>query len=447
MGLRSMYVIYIVGHAFNISSFSCNVSTGRTPSEVKETVKFLGDGRAPEKELTVLHQQVVFFDLAQSRSSWATAWSKLLQAPTKDLKDHMFQEVPVLKNMNWDTASQIRNRNLRSFLPNMVEESAAAEVEVEEEIEKNQAQTKNAETERRGQDNADGPAKLTTVVKLGDINKFSDLDCDGQPATRGLLDESMDAFSMRVWNLDAAFINLVQSKLQVLIWLQYRNHISKSSYANEICIDLSKKGADQVVISKELASKEGFEMFMAGTVSMHPQGELGKGHYPLCSLFGVNFFLNGPKDLGALDAVVPAWSTKVVTRNDQAFFEMKHRNQKALLYITADGNLQIQWANQVSDKFLKLVRLSKAFAFATEDEKEKMKNQVREYQAEIEAKEEEGISHDFEYFRTWFGKAETVQNAPFADGLEFEVRLLGFSLFTFHFAGGAGLACLLGLID
>ncbi len=429
MGLRSMYVIFIVGHAFKISSFSCNFSTGRTLSEVTETVKLLGEGRASEKELTELHQQVVFFDLAQSRSSWAISWSKLLQTPTKDLKDHMFQEVPVLKKMNWDTASKIRNRNLRSFLPNMMEEQAEAAEEIEKEQDAKQAEQ---DAEKK---NVEAPVKSTTVVKVGDINKFSDLDCNGEAATRGLLDESMDAFSLKVCNLDAAFINLVQSKLQTLVWLQYRKHISKDSPANDICIDLSKKGTDQVVIPKDIARKEGFEMFMAGTVSMHPQGEIGKGHYPLCSLFGVNFFLNGPRDLGALDAVVPAWSTKVVTRNDQAFFELKSKKEKAFLYITADGTLQMQWASQVSDKFRKLVRLGKAFASATEDEKDQMQVRVEEFQETLEANEQEGI--ECANFRPWFGKAVDV---PFADGLEFEVRFLGFSLFTFYFVG-AGLVC------
>ena len=177
------------------------------------------------------------------------------------------------------------------------------------------------------------------------------------------LDESYDAFLLGMEDFDAAFLFMVQHKLQYIVSSLYSAHLRENEPARSISIDLSKKANEAVVITKELVLQGEFEMMMAGTVSMVPQGKAGQDHNLLCTVLGVPFYINGPKDVFASDCVIPAWSTKIVNRNDMAFFCVEKRQEPVIMYFSGgDTGIHVQLKKDISDKFTSVLTVHEAFA-------------------------------------------------------------------------------------
>ena len=183
--------------------------------------------------------------------------------------------------------------------------------------------------------------------------------------------------------------------------------------ARSVGIDLSKKASEAVLISKELAQQDGFEMMMAGTVSMVPQGKAGVDHNPLFTVFGVPFYINGPKDVFASDCVVPAWSTKVVNRNDMAFFCAENRREPVIMYFSGgDSGIHVQLKKDISEKFGSVLSIHEAFA-------SRSKNGQQEIATRFEL---DGADTDTSEKIPWYVKRQ----GPML-GLEFDLSLLGTS--------------------
>ena len=280
---------------------------------------------------------------------------------------------------------------------------------------------------------ADGDAekseksKPSTVVSLGLINSmtFSTTSLDAD-----MLDESIDAHSLNMNSLDSTFLSILQSKLQSLLWLAYHEYMMATPLVHQVGIDLSKKGADAILLSQSLVLEPRFSLMLAGTVSLYPHGQAGRDHHVLCTLFGVTFYINAPKDLGALDTVIAGWATKIVSRNDMAFFNLAHSFEKVILYFAKDGQMQLQFAAHMSEKMESLLIKTTAFDSASDQEKAPLKK------ARDDAKAAEAFeppeSWAFNGKVQWFKSAEYVKSPYVARALEFKLKLLGPVLF-FHF--------------
>ena len=388
LGLRSAYVLHILTEALKINSFhllcgqaghgdpTARNQLSRTLARLSSCHTDIGDATEPADKL--LGQQLLFFDLAQSALSWPGAWHDLLAASadsSSSLQDVMFDQVPVLKRMEW-CADHVPEGQLSlpsmPLVPNMFDGSNSP--------------NESSENKDDQEAHADGKAKVDvhtkqevesdqkkTIVSLDAIHRFADAPGNTELPVNWLLDESIDAFSMRVDQLDTGFLQMLQTRLQFAVWAAYGGFLRSNPAAREIAIDLSKKGADAVVISKDLGTREKLGMMLAGSVSMYPQGQLGKEHYPLCTLFGVTFYINAPKDLTSLESVIPGWMCKVVSRNDLAYFQVVSEQVTYVLYVTGgDSGLHVQPRADVSERFLSALKVSSAYACAAKEHQDKM---------------------------------------------------------------------------
>lgn len=391
--MRSKYALAVLADALQIHSFHLQLSDGLTKEELFQTVKHLQE-LSPGNQMA---GQLLYFDLAQSTTSWPSAWASLLQANRSHVQEKLFEQVPMLKQLPWDDVLKHHRTSMRSFLPRSTfdhqenQESKGSEMPRDDD---------DKDAEKEDADEEFG----TSIVKIGTLNSFSVLDAK-------ILDDSFDAYKLKVTDLDATFLAIVQSKLQAVVWSMYHSHIQSSS-ASEVAIDLAKKGHESVVVPKDLVTSSDFELMMAGTVSMYPNGNLGKDHYPLCSLFGVTFFVNGPRDFSSLDAVVPAWCAKAVSRNDLAFFDLKSHTEKVLLYMT-DDTLHVKLASKVNPKFRSMMVLEDAFASLHLADRESFM-----MKPSLEDKDKVG-------YNKWYEAFEPLGRNVFAKGIEFDMRLLG----------------------
>ena len=403
LALRSKYLIHIVGEALKIASFQIQLPSGVGMDRLLASLHHMascGEGK--------LQTQLIFFDLAQSTTSWPTAWSTLLAAEKDGLEAEMLQQVPVLKAIPWDEEDKLKERLLRSFLP----ASACLETQVEQAAiadDEDGAKTIDGDGKVSGESKDSGPSLKISVRSLNTYSDFAD-------SKSGIMDGSFDALGMRISALDTTFLSALQASLQHLIWQLYGEYLRKHRSALEVEIDISKKGADAIVISKETAMEDSFSMMMAGTVSLCAQGQLGKDCYPLCNIFGVQFYLNGPKDLASLDVVVPAWSAKVTSRNDQVFFEQESDSLRVMLYLPKDGKIEVVPTDQTHEPLKKLLRTRQAYSTASETVRQTIEQDL------------ENVSPSDDSIRPWFKAASTMPKSSsssfIAEALEFEIRLL-----------------------
>ena len=386
--LRTHYAISLVENALKIDSFVLQCSGMIDRPKLVVTVESL-KASLESGEQQAMAQKLMFYDLAQSVTTWPRAWADLLMTPPSQVSSFVMERVPVLKIImegeHAEGAAQVRQK-LRSYLPSLAfsndpDGEAAAEQGADENgpVRGDQAgQDQDVQDGGAGKVPPGGaPGNSSTapssMLCLEAIHRFAESN------TSQLLDESMDAFIWGKEEFDATFLIMVQHQLQYLVWTMYSGHLRENAAARSVCIDLSKKSADAVVISKSLLTQDKFEMMMAGSVSMTPVGVLGKDHFPLCAVLGVQFYVNSPKDLFALDCVVPAWCTKTVSRNDMAYFHVQSKSVPVLMYTSlADGGLQIQFSKDVSPKFLSVMKVHKAFATLSSEEQKQVR---QEYEA------------------------------------------------------------------
>ena len=333
-------------------------------SQLMETILAL---KADTPGSDIRHQELVFFDLAQTVSTWPKAWSELLMTKAAELRRFIYERVPVLKGVEFQGTRTVGSK-LRSYLPALCfaqdEDGGDDGADAQEGI-KDEEKDKDAE-------NAEEPGALvpSSLVSVQAIHKCCE---NSEGSSASLLDDSMDAFLLAVDELDVSFLCMVQNKLQFMVWSMYSQHLRENALAKSVLIDLAKKAGEAVVISKEAVLVENFEMMMAGTVSMYPHGTPGKDHYPLCCLFGIPFFVNAPKDMFALDCVVPAWCTKVVARNDMAYFTVQRQDIPVVMYMSGgEGGLQMQFANAMAEPFRKVLGTETCFADRTQKEQRKV---------------------------------------------------------------------------
>ena len=329
-------------------------------SDLMQTIDAL---KADRPDVEIRHQELVFFDLAQTVSTWPKAWADLLMTKPADLRNFIFGRVPVLKGLVFESTKTMGSK-LRSYLPSLCfahdEENAEAAQD-------------GVKLEEKDAENAEEPAASksempSSLVSIQSIHRC----CESSEGSASLLDDSMDAFLLGADELDVSFLCMVQHKLQFMVWSMYSQHLRENALARSVLIDLAKKGGESVIISKDAVLSEKFEMMMAGTVSMYPHGTPGKDHYPLCCLFGIHFYVNAPKDMSALDCVVPAWCTKVVARNDMAYFSVQHADVPVVMYMSGgEGGLQMQFASSMGDTFRKVLGTETCFADRTQKEQRK----------------------------------------------------------------------------
>ena len=404
--LRKQYVIGVLDSALQIESFTLQCNGVINRDQLTQTLAALrtqGSGR-PE----LLHKQLLFYDLAQSVTTWPGAWSDLIMTPLADIQQFVLDRVPVLQGMSFaeeSTASgDALKFKLRSYLPSLSlgGEGGAEGVEPGKDGDEHQ------QDEGRDSKKAAAADPSTSVLTVDSILRFVE-----GPTTLMALDDSMDAFLLKMGDFDVSFVSMLQHKLQFLLWSIYSSHLRTNEAARMVAVDLSKKSTDAVLITKELVQKQGFEMFMAGTVSVHPQGTLGKDCYPLCCLFGIQFYVNAPKDLCSLDCVVPAWCTKPVSRNDLAYFHVVQRDIPVIMHIAATGaeaSPHVQLAKDVPDKLKSIMAIQKAFA-------------------ELSQAEKDTVVADSENLAAMDGEAEGIQiKTPWHQRTPGEVRALTFSL-------------------
>ena len=211
----------------------------------------------------------VYFDLAQSTTSWPTAWAGLLTKTPSTVQTYMIETVPVLQKIPWDDAERKRQRTFKAYLPNMLNTDGKQE-SPELESDKDEAPTKKLKTSKEEED--DQEQQPTTVVQLRSLNNFAE---DGG-AELMMMDDSYDASLLQIHGIDATFINILQCKLQSLVWNAYSQHLrcgndGEPSLASKVGIDLAKKGTDAIIVSKDLAKEKDFGLMMAGAVSLFTQ--------------------------------------------------------------------------------------------------------------------------------------------------------------------------------
>ena len=361
--LRMDYVLTIVADSLKIDKFALHCNGIVEKSKLAATIGAL-KGEAADGQAEVRREQLVFFDLAQSVSTWPQAWCELLMRPPGALYELVLEKVPVLKSMTFDERC-IMGSKLRSYLPAMClgTDDAGA-------VEDSEAQEKQKTAEQKeGQADADAANLPSSFLSLESIHRFY----ENSDSSSMMMDESMDAFALKIDELDTAFLCLIQHKLQFLLTAIYSRQLRENVAARSISIDLAKKASDAVVITKNIALMDGFEMMMSGTVSMTPYGTLGKDHYPLCSLFGIQYYVNAPKDIFATDCVVPGWCTKIVSRNDLAYFTISKREVSVILYMSGgEHGLQMQFSEDVAQQFRSILVLEKSFADRSDEEQLKL---------------------------------------------------------------------------
>ena len=360
--------MHILAEACRISSCTLLCGEGhdadvKTQSLMANTLQTLSAACLTNSAST-LSKQVLLFDLAQTTSSWALSWSTLLgDALSQSLSDCILAKVPILKGIDWNDDTP----NFRSYLPFVPENASSKSGETA-------SVQQSAEKEKDLEGEGD---KRPAALSVDTINRFMDGNAEGG---HGMLDESFDAFSLQTGDFDATFLNLLQSRLQSTVWACYGAHLRQCMPARQVQIDLSKKGSDAVLISKALAKSAGFEMYLAGAVSTCPQGQLGKDHYPLCTLLGVTFYVNGPKDMSSFDAVVPGWLSKTVSRNDLAYFQLGSESKKFVMYLSGgDAGLQIQSVDEINDTFRAALDIKPSYTCATPGEQEAISKSYQQF--------------------------------------------------------------------
>ena len=139
-------------------------------------------------------------------------------------------------------------------------------------------------------------------------------------------------------------------------------------------------------------------------------------------MFGLTFYLNGPKDFSAFDTVVPAWSAKTVSRNDFAFFHVESAYSNAVLYITDGGHLQVRCADGMNPKFRQLLNVNMAFGgMCPKDQEAVIANAKKQKEVcEINETTAAQVTHP------WYDKPMNLKSPHVARALEFQVRLLVF---------------------
>ena len=432
VSMRSNYVVNIIAEALKISTFYLQLSDGATKAALTSLVSHL---QGINESNETVAGQMVYFDLAQSTTSWPTAWAGLLIKTPSTFQTYMMETVPVLQKIPWDDAKRTRERIFNAYLPNINMPNSDSKAEAELESDNDEGPTKKLKTKdskgkgkgdkeaAEGQEADEEEQQPTTVVQLWSLNNFAE-DGDSELV---MMDDSYDAFLLQINGLDATFLNILQSKLQTMVWNAYSQHLrcgdGEPSFSSMVGIDLAKKGTDAILVSKTLAKEKEFCLMMAGSVSLYPNGTPGKDHYPLCSLFGLTFYLNGPKDFSAFDTVIPAWSAKTVSRNDLAFFDVESAYSNAVLYITDGGNLQVRCADGMNPKFRQLLHVNMAFGDMSPKDQEAVIAKKQKEVCEInEATETTAAQVTY----AWYDKPMNLKSPHVARALEFQVRLLVF---------------------
>ena len=385
LGLRVSYVLHVLAEACKIGSFNLlcgkdgvadpkakesvvmtlqHLMSAHTASQAKHEVPVTQEGGASG----LLGLQLLFFDLAQSTHSWTKAWHDVLTTPAAHVQETLFKQVPALKNVDFAHGAGDSSRPYLPCLPCAVSETCEEDV-----LDQGQEGTGQGNGKGNRKSDDKGDTSKRPVLSIDSIHKFMD-----GPDEVGLLDESVDAFVMGLEKLDTGFLQLLQARLQFAVWAAYGKFLRSNQAARSMEVDLSKKGCDAVLVSKKAATEEDFAMMFAGNVSIYAHGQLGKDHVPLCTLFGITFYCNAPKDLGSSDVMVPAWAAKPVSRNDLAYFHVESTSCKFILYFSGgDAGVHLQPSGEVSERFRQAMCIWSALSSVSDEEK---KAKIAEYE-------------------------------------------------------------------
>ena len=383
--------MHILNEACKITS--CNLLCGEDGSadpharealevtlrHLRTSLECVADSKVGDcSQLRVLGRQLLFFDLAQSTHSWTKAWHEVVTSPPSALPETLFKLVPALRNVDCADGDAASSRPYLPCLPSTNGDATG--------YEEAQQQDKQGALER-GDGGKHADEELDSkkpILAVESIHRFMH-----GPGTVALLDESVDAYMMGLDQLDAGFVQQLQSRLQFAVWAAYGTSLRKSRAAAELKLDLSKKGTDAVILTKDEVMTKGLALMFAGHVSMYAQGQLGKDHYPLCTVFGLTFYCNGPKDLSSCDVVVPAWLAKSVARNDLAYFPSESCQEKFILYLTGgDAGMQLQRSADVGSKLRGAMRIHTALASADDDAKKAMISEYEKYLQSVDEAED-----------------------------------------------------------
>eukprot|EP00438_Fugacium_kawagutii_P029202 Skav229537 [mRNA] locus=scaffold568:49055:58809:- [translate_table: standard] len=110
-----------------------------------------------------------------------------------------------------------------------------------------------------------------------------------------------------------------EAKLESALWEWYLN--SKTYENDNVIVNLSSKKLETYV---KYPISEDVELPYVGRVSMVKT----KNSFPFVNLFGVQFWI---EDCQSADILIPAWTSKTVTRSDIAYFSMKTTKCKVVL--------------------------------------------------------------------------------------------------------------------
>lgn len=168
-----------------------------------------------------------------------------------------------------------------------------------------------AEAGAGDEDEACHAVKVSDIMTLDDLNNYQSL----QEAD-GVLQHSPLGKALDLELVCAAGLRSLEKKLELLLWQVF---LEKSCGGSSVQINLLDK-KDQV--SVKVPVPDDLCLPFAGTVRL--QKPAGKTHFKLCSAFGLTFYVCSPGcDLLSQDVAVAAWSSKTVTKLDQAFFSEK----------------------------------------------------------------------------------------------------------------------------
>ncbi|CAE7539367.1 unnamed protein product [Symbiodinium sp. CCMP2592] len=138
----------------------------------------------------------------------------------------------------------------------------------------------------------------------------------------------------------AKVLKKLECKLNAAIWDVYESCSSEMSGVHvNIKTAAGKGGKDAVQVN--LPIPEGMRLPSVHRLS----ATKGPKAIWCCKIFGVpelksvDFFMEACKDCLTTDVCVPAWSSRPVSRNDQAFFEAVAVKQNVIMFMTGPGDL------------------------------------------------------------------------------------------------------------
>lgn len=170
------------------------------------------------------------------------------------------------------------------------------------------------EDEPEPQSEEEVPAvKVSDIMSLDALNNYQALQ-----EFDGVLQRSDLGKALDLELVCAAGLRSFERKLELLLWQVF---LQESRGGSSVQINLIDK-KDQV--SVKVPVPDDLCLPFAGTVRLQKPAGNGKGHFKLCSAFGLTFYVCSPGcDLLSQDVAVAAWSSKTVTKMDQAFFSEK----------------------------------------------------------------------------------------------------------------------------